>query len=99
MVLARQIHPNNARFFGAGIMANSLLTEATRARLAGALIEAYAVDAGNYGSRGDVLACFGPKMLFVFHPFLKTAFQDAPLPANLEGRNLAVLNHAVQRSF
>ena len=36
-------------------------------------------------------------MLFFFHPFLKTAFQDAPLAADFEGGNLPMLDHAVQR--
>src|SRR5581483_2246101 len=33
------------------------------------------------------------------HPFLEAAFEDAPLPADFEGRYLAVLNHPVQRPF
>jgi hypothetical protein len=50
------------------------------------------------------LACvaltrFWRDILFLFHPLLETTLEDAPLSTNLKGRDLAVLNHSMQRSF
>jgi len=46
-----------------------------------------------------VLSSFWDDILLFLDPFLKTAFQDAPLTADLECRNLPVLDHAVLSSF
>jgi hypothetical protein len=35
------------------------------------------------------------RVFFILYPLLKAAFQEPPLSANLEGRDLPVLNHAV----
>ena len=47
--------------------------------------------------RQSDLAGSGCELLFFFHPFLKTAFQDAPLAADFERGNLPMLDHAMQR--
>ena len=46
-----------------------------------------------------VLSSFWDDILLFLDPFLKTAFQDSPLTAHLECRNLPVLDHAVQGSL
>jgi hypothetical protein len=45
------------------------------------------------------LAGFGREILFFLHPFLEATLQNSPLSTNFEGGDLAVLNHAMQRSF
>jgi len=45
------------------------------------------------------LTSFGREILFFLHPFLEPTLKNSPLSANFEGGNLAVLNHAMQRSL
>jgi hypothetical protein len=45
------------------------------------------------------LTRFGREILFFLHPFLEPTLKNSPLPADFEGGDLAVLNHAMQRSF
>jgi hypothetical protein len=59
---------------------------------------------GFYRKEGLLLCCrgltrFGREILFFLHPFLKPTLKNPPLPADFEGGDLAVLNHAMQRSF
>jgi hypothetical protein len=42
---------------------------------------------------------FGRQMFFLFHPFLKSTFQDAPLATDFECRNLPMLDHSMQCSL
>jgi len=45
------------------------------------------------------LSGFGCNVFFFLNPFLKAAFQNAPLSADLECRDLPMLDHAVQGSL
>jgi hypothetical protein len=56
-----------------------------------------------YRRRGFVLlvdlTCFRREILFFLHPFLEPTLKNSPLSTDFEGGDLAVLNHAMQRSF
>jgi hypothetical protein len=45
------------------------------------------------------LTRFGREIFFFLHPLLEATLENSPLTTNFEGGYLAMLNHAMQRSF